>query len=423
MRMNFFAIFIILISSSVSMYIFFYNRGNLTIKKDLRQPGLESDPDSVDLKNLKIQYIPTEETLIWTKPTTCDRESGYHTCVDCFNGKSYVSGYKVIQSYPGVNCSHSTCHKINPGRQPVKYRQQKYIRPLSPIEDMVTLAVKTSKRLDLVKRLLLSVWDFYPKMKCIVIDDYNEDFAQNPDLQHFFNNSTNVIYHQAHNDAGISYGRNLALNFVKTKYVFLTDDDMVFSSKTNITKLVDLLEHTDLTIAGATCKPNHPFEGVFMVRPTYPNAQNTSTMASYETVDLLQYPSMYFERLQCYGQCYVTDIILNAFLAPLEQLLKMGGWDASIKTQEHMDFFLTVRKFGLKVADCFDVEVLHRSPANNPLRMKRMKNSNIYFKLIKQKWNFSKWFLCNPKSGFSSHQKMKFPDDWICSTYLNFDKL
>ncbi|CAH1776572.1 unnamed protein product [Owenia fusiformis] len=412
---------LIILFFSFVIYLYYYNKDDLAKKKNLKQPEQEDDPDSMDFQNHKKQYISTEDTFIWTNSMTCDKESGYHTCVNCPNGK-YVSGYDVIQSHPGVNCSHRTCHKINPGRQPVKYRQPKYIRPLSPIEDMVTFAVKTSKRLDLVKRLLLSVWEFYPNMKCIVIDDFNEDFARNADLQHFFRNATNAIYHQAHDNAGISYGRNLALKFVKTKYVFLTDDDMVFSSKTNITKLVDLLEHTDLTIAGATCKPNHPFEGVLMVRPTYPNAQNTSTTtSSNETVDLLQYPFVYFERLQCFGRCYVTDIVLNAFLAPLEQLLKMGGWDASIKTQEHIDFFLTVRKFGLKVADCFDVNVLHRPPAKNPLRNKRKKNSSIYFNLIRQKWNFTKWFNCKPRR--FSNQKMKFPDDWNCSDTLKFDKL
>ncbi|CAH1788500.1 unnamed protein product [Owenia fusiformis] len=412
--MKFYTRFLIILSLSVAIviYIYNYNIGHSTRRKNSKQEQ-ENGPDSVDFQHQEEQHFPIEEKLIWTKTMTCNVESGYKTRkegnVDSSNG-TYTSGYDKIHPNPGVNCSYSICQKINKGRQPVMYRQPKYIRP--SIEGLVTLVVKTANRLNLVERLIRSVWKFYPNVKCIVVDDYNEDFEKRPGLQYFFKNSSNVMYHQAHEDAGISYGRNLALKFVRTKYVFLCDDDAVFNSETNIPKLVDLLEHTDLSFAGVVHKSQHyPFIGALMVRPT--EAQNTSTMSSNETVDLLQYSTMYYERLACFGQCYVTDMILNAFLAPLEDLLKMGGWDASLKTQEHIDFFLSVRKFGLKAAVCLDVNLDHMSSRNNPLRVKRIQNRHIYFKIIKHKWNLSKWFFCKTNRS-SSYQNRKFPDDWTC---------
>ncbi|CAH1797752.1 unnamed protein product [Owenia fusiformis] len=406
-------ILILNLSVAILIYIYNYNiNGISTRRKNSKEQ--ENGPDSVDFPHQEKQHFPIEEKLIWTKTMTCSVESGYKNCVDCSNG---TSGYDKIDPNPGVNCSYSICQKINKGRQPVMYRQPKYIIP--SIESLVTIVVKTANRLNLVERLIRSVWKFYPNVKCIVVDDYNEFFEKRPGLKNFFKNSSNVIYHQAHENAGISYGRNLALKFVRTKYVFLCDDDAVFNSETNIPKLLDLLEHTDLSFAGVTHK-NKPnlFFGAVMVRPT--EAQNTSTMRSNETVDLLQYSAMYYERLACFGQCYVTDIILNAFLAPLEDLLKMGGWDANLKTQEHIDFFLRVRKYGLKVAVCLDVNLNHRSPRNNPLRQKRLQNKDIYFNIIKHKWNFSKWFFCKTKR-FSSYQNRKFPDDWTCKQTHMFD--
>ncbi|CAH1791805.1 unnamed protein product [Owenia fusiformis] len=408
------------------VYIFLYRAVNLAIKKqNKKQQDMEDDPNSVNNQPSKKQYLPLEDTShSWTKSLTCEKETGYNIhkngsiFVSCFNDTIYVTGYDIAQTKPGADCTHSTCKKINHGRQPIMYRYPKH--PMLPIEDMVTLVVKTANRLDLVQRLIISVWNLYPKMKCIVIDDYNEDFGKRPDLQSFFQKSSNVMYLQTHVNAGISYGRNLALNLVRTKYVFLTDDDVVLDKNSNITKLVDLVEHTDLTFAGAAYTKPKPYSGALMIRPTHPDPKRRPTLIRNETVELLQYPLIYYERVKCFGHCYVTDIVQNTFVAPLEHLLKIGGWDASIKTQEHIDFFLTVRNIGLKVARCLDVIVYHRPPVVNTLRKERGQNAGIYFEIIKNKWEFSKWLQCKPSVIFK-YPNVTLPGD--CRQHYNFDNI
>ena len=51
-------------------------------------------------------------------------------------------------------------------------------------------------------------------------------------------------------DMGISLGRNLALQEVRTEYFLLLDDDNLFTQDTNLEMLVTILDTTDATLAG-----------------------------------------------------------------------------------------------------------------------------------------------------------------------------
>lgn len=48
-------------------------------------------------------------------------------------------------------------------------------------------------------------------------------------------------------------GRNLAISQVTTKYVLWVDDDFLFSDKTKIEVLVDVLEKTELDVVRESC--------------------------------------------------------------------------------------------------------------------------------------------------------------------------
>lgn len=49
-------------------------------------------------------------------------------------------------------------------------------------------------------------------------------------------------------------GRNLAISQVTTKYVLWVDDDFLFTSKTKIEKLVDVLQKTELDVVRHSCQ-------------------------------------------------------------------------------------------------------------------------------------------------------------------------
>lgn len=50
-------------------------------------------------------------------------------------------------------------------------------------------------------------------------------------------------------------GRNLAISQVTTKYVLWVDDDFIFTPRTRLEKLVDVLERTSLDLVGAWGAP------------------------------------------------------------------------------------------------------------------------------------------------------------------------
>ena len=48
----------------------------------------------------------------------------------------------------------------------------------------------------------------------------------------------------------------------KTKYVFIADDDHIFTQNTNLSKLLSILEWTDIDIVGVTLIPDSYFNGI-----------------------------------------------------------------------------------------------------------------------------------------------------------------
>merc|ERR1712176_1464763 len=62
-------------------------------------------------------------------------------------------------------------------------------------------------------------------------------------------------------DIGISEGRTMGLEMIKTKYFLLLDDDMVVTDQTNITKLVEILDTTDASLVGGEGMAGSNFAG------------------------------------------------------------------------------------------------------------------------------------------------------------------
>lgn len=57
--------------------------------------------------------------------------------------------------------------------------------------------------------------------------------------------------HQPHTlPQGWFAGRNLAVSQVTTKYVLWVDDDFIFTARTRLERLVDVLERTPLDLVG-----------------------------------------------------------------------------------------------------------------------------------------------------------------------------
>ncbi|XP_013382102.1 beta-1,4 N-acetylgalactosaminyltransferase 1 [Lingula anatina] len=286
---------------------------------------------------------------------------------------------------------------LNKGRVPVKTAVQAEFEERISLEDAVTVIIKTANRLGVTKRLVESIFQFYENLKIIVVDEANpellrrnESFRKEYDEWRHYTSTTRgkVYYIQVQKDAGISHGRNVGLFIVRTKYFLLLDDDMIFDKETNIRKLKELLDHTNLVVVGGFIRENRiklAINGIFRV-----HADQFNVLRTY----INEYQLMAYDRVRCYPECYVVDAISNFFLARTDAILDVGGWDVKLRVGEHRDFMLTLRKNNYPVAVCTDVIIEH-FPPNLDLRKKAQKViKDVYKDMFLHKWNISNSFAC-----------------------------
>ncbi|CAH1774150.1 unnamed protein product [Owenia fusiformis] len=293
--------------------------------------------------------------------------------------KMNIIGYDEM-----AKCNQDAC-SLNSKREPPKIRIDTQI-PCIHVKDCVTIICKTRHRLDLVKRMILSVWKYYPGMEVIVVDDYNENFPNETEWQSFVLVNHNVHYLQSLVWAGTSYGRNIAVRMVKTKYFFQLDDDNLFLPETNLEKLVNVLENTDISIVAA-----HYNDAAYFGSMSIGHDDTNGTV-------LHHYKHVVFGRVPCFSDCYSLDVPQNTFLAKTNHIKQSGGWDREVRTIEHFEFFINTRKEKLKIAVCLDVEITEKSPVPNLLRSSRSPKKQVYLPMILDKWNLDNWLMfCDPE--------------------------
>ena len=95
----------------------------------------------------------------------------------------------------------------------------------------ITFIVKTFERFYCIKRLVKSIFKYYPDANILIADDSEVSCKT-----YFYKKygDGNITVYELEKDCGLSYGRNFLLERVKTKYFVLLDDDFVFDKRTNI---------------------------------------------------------------------------------------------------------------------------------------------------------------------------------------------
>ncbi|NXM72531.1 B4GN1 acetylgalactosaminyltransferase, partial [Serilophus lunatus] len=120
------------------------------------------------------------------------------------------------------------------------------------ISALVTVATKTFLRYDKLRGLIASIRRFYPSVTIVVADDSQRpEPLSGPHLEHYL-----MPFGK-----GWFAGRNLAVSQVTTKYVLWVDDDFIFTPRTRLEKLVDVLERTSLDLVRGTGGTRGDMEG------------------------------------------------------------------------------------------------------------------------------------------------------------------
>ena len=206
--------------------------------------------------------------------------------------------------------------------------------------EQVTAIVKTLERPRSLQKLIHSIRRYYPQMTVLVGDDSKQPCSL-----------PGVEYLRLAADCGASAGRNRLLEHVTTPYFLQLDDDFCFTHHTQIEALADLLQREEIDLAAGeviNCKRRL---GLFTKR----------RRSRFHGIMTLQQRHLTIERSyhaerDSFGLC---DIVPQFFVARLDKVLSMGGWDEELKTQEHEEFFVRAQREGLRVAHVPAVTIEH----------------------------------------------------------------
>ncbi|XP_074258911.1 beta-1,4 N-acetylgalactosaminyltransferase 1 isoform X3 [Saimiri boliviensis] len=216
------------------------------------------------------------------------------------------------------------------------------------ISALVTIATKTFLRYDRLRALLASIRRFYPTVTVVIADDSDKpERVSGPYVEHYL-----MPFGK-----GWFAGRNLAVSQVTTKYVLWVDDDFVFTARTRLERLVDVLERTPLDLVGGAVREISGFATTYRqllsVDPGAPGLGNCLRQRRGFHHELVGFPG-----------CVVTDGVVNFFLARTDKVREVG-FDPRLSRVAHLEFFLDGLG-SLRVGSCSDVVVDHASKLKLP---------------------------------------------------------
>lgn len=191
-----------------------------------------------------------------------------------------------------------------------------------------TIAIKTFRRPNTLNNAIIHIRQFYPDINIFVVDDGDTDNKSTYLLQskERYNIKYNVNkYWMLPFDTGISYGRNFVVKQVDTRYIFIMDDDTVFTKYTQLERLIWILEAYQYDLVGCAIPKNFYQRTLIPSLDTDKDQENTRV-------------NMIFYQTNSYNVLPLYDFVVNIFMARTDKL-KNIKWDEKLKICEHEEFF------------------------------------------------------------------------------------
>lgn len=222
--------------------------------------------------------------------------------------------------------------------------------------DNVTAIVKTFERPACLQRLLKSIARHYPGLTVLVADDSLNPLSA-------IDGAKTVI--QLPYDVGIARGRNTLLNAVDTPYFLLLDDDFIFSERTNLQLMYDVLSNTTFNLVGG--RIGRFIGGIFSKRGRSLHICNRHNLG-YES----GYP--------------IYECVLNFFMAETAAVREVH-WDDNLKRREHVDFFLRGRQtLRITAVDSYVHHVRTTGNRTADIEYGRIKRNRYESQKVLRKW-------------------------------------
>ncbi|CAL8272821.1 unnamed protein product [Lota lota] len=226
----------------------------------------------------------------------------------------------------------------------------------------VTVTTKTFMRYKELKVLISSLRRYYKDVVLIVADD--SFTTENITDDH-------VLHYIMPGGQGWFAGRNLAVSQVTTKYFLWVDDDFLFTDKTKIEDLVEVMEAIpELDVVGGSVTGNQ-----FYFSIVYEEGDGVTGGC------LDRKSNKKFQSLPNYPQCSIVNGVVNFFLARTDAVNRVR-FDPKLKRVAHSEFFMD--GLGqLMVASCGHVSIDHQPRGANAQygRFRHPGSSDVEYKL------------------------------------------
>lgn len=256
-------------------------------------------------------------------------------------------------------------------------------RPIRDLNSNVTAIVKAFERNEALINLYESIRTFYPELRIVIIDD-----SRSPSND--FSNDPLVTYVNTEFDIGLSEGRNRALSLVDTEYFLLLDDDFVFTSKTDLSLMFEVLESTPFSIVSGGVvdfgKETRTFFGSLKLR----------------------HKSLYLLEGVARGTLNglpVYDFVLNFFMARTS-IIKSSPWDSDLKLGEHEDFFFHLKKKSVLITDISDKVTVDHYPEISDDYSKYRSRVHFYQNMAAR------------KNGYLYAKRVRYRNTWLAKLKL-----
>jgi hypothetical protein len=253
---------------------------------------------------------------------------------------------------------------------------------LSKCINNLTFVIKTFNRHECIKNCILSIRKLLSNVKIIVVDDSN-DKIKNDNKKIY--EKYNIDYIFLKYNTGISYGRNIGICNVSTKYTMILDDDNYIIDLKYLYKSIIFLDlFNKYQIVGNIIKNR---EIIYNKQSVAYSAQ----ICKIENNVINIKPNSEKIENNIIDNLYKTNIVLNSFIARTD-ILKMYKWDEDLKLGEHEVFFINLFKNNINISICYNWNIGEIIDDRRKYSICNKKNINIHCQykhkyIIKGEWS------------------------------------
>jgi GT2 family glycosyltransferase len=226
----------------------------------------------------------------------------------------------------------------------------------SRVSKEVAFLVKTYERPTCLYRTLRSILLIVPDATIIVADDSGHDDVDSgaSDLQRVsaMFPQMQLVRIALKFDVGVSAGRNALVGRAHKlgfRYVFMLDDDYLFTHDVDLARMLQLLESGVADIVAANRCEAMPFDDSTC-------RSHASLVRVGDTMFVVPGASKYLDQQ---GDCVRTEFVQNVFMGKVD-FLRRVRWDPVLKNNDHYDFFYRANfEHRGNIWMCKDIHVLH----------------------------------------------------------------